>query len=155
MMKVFDSDYSLNEIEMLLGEKMEEAYRNTQEEECKIIDSFDLSYEDYCYLLLKLKGLITYGRGVELMERYKISVVTALVYSIRYSAKENVYEKIKMFIEKLPQHQLRYALDMLVDVVEEYALCSYEQCKGQLDHLFEVLASQAGEDAAYYMSYVG
>ena len=155
MMKVFASDYSLNEIELLLEEKMEEAYKNTREEECKIINNFNLSYEDYCYLLLKLKGLVTYGRGVELLERYKISVVTVLVYAIRYGKKETVYEKIKTFIKKLPQHQLRYALDMFADVVEEYALCSYEHCKGQLDRLFEVLAAQAGEDTTYYMSYVG
>lgn len=154
-MKVFDSDYSLHKIEVLLEEKMEEAYRIKQEEESKIIDSFNLSYEDYCYLILKLKGMTAYGKTLELIQRYKISLITALVYSIRYGTKENVYKKVKMFIKKMPQHQLRYALDMFGDVVEEYAIYNYEQYKGHLDYLFEALAIQAGEDTTYYMSYVG
>lgn len=155
VMKVFDLDYSLNEIERLLEEKMEQAYQNMTEEESKMIDSFDLSYEDYCYLLLKLKGLITYGTELELIEKYKISVVTALVYAIRYGKKENVYQKITAFIQKLPQHQLRYTIGLFANVAEEYALGSYKQCKGQLEHLFDILAAQAGENRTYYMSYVG
>lgn len=154
-MKVFDSDYSLSEIEILLEEKMEQAYQHMTEEESKIIDSFDLSYEDYCYLLLKLKGLITYGTDLELMEKYKISVVTALVYAIRYGKRENVYQRIRTFIQKLPQHQLRYTVGLFANVAEEYALGSYKQCKGQLEHLFEILAEQAGENTTYYMPCVG
>ena len=85
-MNILDADFTLYEIEQTLEERF-----RMEEKMLRTIGDLDLSYEDYKYLVLKLKGISKYMTRIEVFEQYKLSIITALVFSIRYEKKTAFY----------------------------------------------------------------
>ena len=146
-MKIFENAISLAEIERLLEEKIivEEPKRNKKESRrVTILGSLGLTYEDYRYLLLKLKGVKKYGNILGVMERYRLSLLTAMVFAIRNGEEDGSYQMLKEEFLNLPQHQIRQSLLICQEAFEEYAIHSFGMDMNHFEGVYQALAIHAG-----------
>lgn len=155
-MKLFENAISLAQIERLLEEKIEvqENKRNKKETRyITILGSLGLTYEDYRYLLLKLKGVKKYGNMLGVMERYKLSLLTAMVFAIRNGEEDDSYRMLKEEFLNLPQHQIRQSLMICQDAFEEYAIHSFGMDMSRFEGIYQALEIHAGvnEGVMYYV----
>lgn len=158
ILKIFDSALSLLEIEDLLEEKIALEYTSSVKKgitEYFMMNRVNLNYEDYRYLLFKLKGLTRYENNVDIMGRYKLSIIIAMVFTIRNHQEEGTYEKLKERFLRLPQHQLRQYLTICKEAFDEYAIHSFGLNLDSFDGMYEALSMHAGVNQEYVVSYVG
>lgn len=139
-LKIFDAASSLLEIEDLLEERLE----SKETKENLVSGKLDLNYEDYRYLLFKLKGLARHKNEIEILERYRLSIITAMIFTIRNEKPEESYEYLKELFLSLPQHQLRQYLNICKEAFDEYALHSFEMNFYNFDAFYQVLTIHAG-----------
>jgi hypothetical protein len=139
-MKILDASLSLSEMETVL----EHAILN-DENDIRIIGDLELSYEDYKCLALKLKGITKYKENIELFDRYKLCAVVAWVFALRYEKEDKIdHTLVKRLLGNLPQHQLRYVLNLFTTTFSDYGLDDYEVDTNSLDGFFVVAAIHAG-----------
>lgn len=138
-MNILDADFTLYQIEQTLEERFK-----TEEKMLRTIGDLDLSYEDYKYLTLKLKGISKYITRIEVFEQYKLSIITALVFSIRYEEKKaSAYELIRNGLLNLQQHQLRFFIRISTNVFLELGLSTYGVEMNSIDDILEVITIHA------------
>lgn len=139
-MNILDADLTLLELEELLELEM----RN-EEKDIRIIGDLDLSYEDYKYMILRLKGLTKYRWNMEVFEKYKLCIITSWVFTLRYETDKNfMYDKVKRLLNGLQQHHLRYCIKMCASAFEEYGIETYGIDTQTLEGIFELSAIHAG-----------
>ncbi len=138
-MNILDADFTLYQIEQTLEERFK-----TEEKMLRTIGDLDLTYEDYKYLVLKLKGISKYITRIEVFEQYKLSIITALVFSVKYEKnKKSIYQSIRKGLNKLQQHQLRFVIRISTDVFYELGLSTYGVRMNSIDDLLEVVTIHA------------
>ena len=139
-MNLLDADLTLLEIEKLLEGEIKNEQKNL-----RIIGDLDLSYEDYKYMILRLKGLTKYKWNIEVFERYKLSILTTWIFTLRYEAdKSYLYDKVKEILNSLQQHHMRYCIQTCAAAFEEYGIETYGIDIYSLEGIFEVSAIHAG-----------
>ena len=138
-MNILDADFSLLDIE----HRLEEIFK-ANEKTLRTIGDLDITYEDYKYLILKLKGLTKYITRIEVLEQYKLSIVTALVFAVRYEHDlEGVYHSMLDLIGHFQQHHVRYIMRICLNVFYELGLSTYGIHCCSLDDVFEVISIHA------------
>lgn len=114
-MKILDSVLSLEQMEDILEKELER-----QKHSIRIFGDLDLSYEDYKCLSLKFRGIYRYPGSIEILENFKLSLLTAWIFSLRYEKEEISYYNIKKVLLKLPQYMQRKFISMCSETFEEY-----------------------------------
>lgn len=139
-MNVLDADFTLYEIELTLERRL-----RAEEKGIRTIGDLNLSYEDYKYLVLKVKGLTKYITRIEVFEQYKLSIVTALVYTMRYEEEiTETYSEVRKIVDQLQQHHVRYCIRLCANTFYELGLSTYGVQMNTLDDLIEVVMIHAG-----------
>ncbi|MDO5520677.1 MAG: hypothetical protein Q4G58_09315 [bacterium] len=138
-MNILDADFTLYQIEQTLEERFK-----TDEKMLRTIGDLDLTYEDYKYLVLKLKGISKYITKIEVFEQYKLSIITAMVFSVRYEkSTKSIYQQIRKTLNKLQQHQLRFVIRVTTNVFYELGLSTYGVEMNTINDILEVIAIHA------------
>lgn len=138
-MNILDADFTLYQIEQTLEERFK-----TDEKMLRTIGDLDLTYEDYKYLVLKLKGISKYITKIEVFEQYKLSIITALVFSIKYeNTSKSLYQTIRKTLNKLQQHQIRFFIRISTNVFDELGLSTYGVQMNSISDILEVVAIHA------------
>lgn len=138
-MNLFDADFTLYEIEQTLEEKFK-----AEEKTVRTIGDLDLSFEDYKYLVFKLKGLTKYITRIEVFEQYKISIVTALVFAVRYEEDTKaMYKELRKFLRQFQQHHVRYCIRICMNAFCELGLSMYGSKFNSVEDVFEVVSIHA------------
>lgn len=138
-MRFFCADVTLYEMEQQLEHKF---YNDNHK--IRTIGDLNLSYEDYKYLNFKLKGILHYISKVEVVEQYKLCIVTTLVFAIRYE--KNVTPTLKyyeQFMNQFQQHQFRFCIHVITDAFHEMGLSTYGIRINSSKELLELLAIHA------------
>lgn len=139
-MNILDADFTLYEIEQTLEYQL-----RVEDERIRTIGDLNITYEDYRYLTLKLKGLTKYITRIDIIEQYKLSIVTAMVFSIRYEKElEYCYQQIRNCLNKLQQHHLRYCIRICSDTFYELGLSTYGLSLNSIEDVLEVITMHAG-----------
>lgn len=138
-MKILDSVLSLEQMEDILEKELER-----QKHSIRIFGDLDLSYEDYKCLSLKFRGIYRYPGSIEILENFKLSLLTAWIFSLRYEKEEISYYNIKKVLLKLPQYMQRKFISMCSETFEEYELFTYTIHVSNLKDLCSVIAIHAG-----------
>lgn len=138
-MKILDADFTLYDIEQTLEEKF-----STENKTLRTIGDLDLSYEDYKYLVFRLKGLTKYITRTEVFEQYKLSIVTAFVFAITYEEDtKKVYKEIGRLLKQFQQHQVRYYIRICMNVFFGLGLSTFGNGVTSIDDVFEVAVLHA------------
>lgn len=139
-MNILDADLTLYEIE----HRLEETFR-AEENVIHTIGDLELSYEDYKYLILKIKGLTKYITRVEVFQQYKLSILTAMVFSVRYGGDiRGVYHSILDVLTHFQQHHVRYVMRICQNVFYDFGLPIYGirfSSVGDVFHLITIHAN--------------
>lgn len=139
-MNLFEANFTLLDIERTLEEEL-----RANEKRARTIGDLELTYEDYKYLTFKLQGLTRYLSKIEVIERYNLCIVTALVFGLRYDKDKNlVYNRVKDILEHIQQHQLRYYIKICMVTFYELGFSTYGVDLRNIDDIFEVSLIHAG-----------
>ncbi len=139
-MNLLQTPLTLLEIERLLEKEL----RN-EEKDYRIIGDLDLSYEEYCFLTLKAKGLQRYENNLVMLEKYRFVVLVSWVFSMRYANIEKVnYETMYREINNLQQHIMRKTISIIAGTFEEYGIYTYGLDIYSLEGLFELIGIHSG-----------
>lgn len=139
-MNLLQTPLTLLEIERLLETEL----RN-EEKDYRIIGDLDLTYEEYCFLTLKAKGLQRYENNLVVLEKYRFVVLVLWVFSMRYANIEKVnYETMYRKINKLQQHIMRKTISIIAGTFEEYGIYTYGLDIYSLEGLFELIGIHSG-----------
>lgn len=140
-MSILNTSLSLNQIEKELERQLEKPENNI-----RILGDMDFSYEDYQYLLLKIRGLGAYGRTLEILENCRLSILTLLVFGLRMEkGKRNCFMKLREEMDGLEQHRIRKYAQMMLEAFEEYGLNMFGiKTTGTMDDFLELLVVHTG-----------
>jgi len=116
-MNIFNTSQTLYQVERVLEQQLKLPKNNV-----RILGDLPVSYEDYRYLLLKLRGLKRYWGDIRGLENFRLSVLTLWAFSLRYEKTEQGYQRIKSQLLGVPQHHTRVYINMLLNAFYEYEL---------------------------------
>lgn len=120
-MRMFQKDQTLNQIEQYL-----ESLLNQEDETIRYIGDFDLSYEDYKFLIKRLNGLDNFQGEIALLERYKVSILTAWIFGLRYHTDVRyTYGNLVAAFALVPQYLRRQLTSIYANVFEDNNLLKY------------------------------
>lgn len=129
---------TLHDMEKLFDHELRQ-----EEREMRSVCDLDLSLNDYLYLRKKVKAALRARNCVEAYEKYKLCVVTALAFSYRYEKEDGApCDWMGHCIATLPQHKMRYCLDQLSTVFDEYGMYLHGNGNCNLERLCELLSEQ-------------
>lgn len=138
-MRLFSADVTLYEMEQQLEHRF-----YSDNHKIRTIGDLNLTYEDYKYLNFKLKGILHYISRVEVVEQYKLCIVTTLVFAIQYE--KNITPTLKyfeQFMNQFQQHQFRFCMHAITDTFHELGLSTYGIRINSSKELLELLAIHA------------
>jgi hypothetical protein len=127
-----------------IEERLEEEFLNSKKY-LRIIGDIDLSSDDYKYLILKIKGLTRFSANISICETYKLSLLTACVFSIKKEQEnQGSIESLRTMYRALPQHHMRYFRRLCKSTLEEYGMSTFQMDTRHFDGLFSILLAHAG-----------
>lgn len=139
-MNLLHTPLTLLEIERLLEKELRD-----EEKDYRIIGDLELTYEEYCFLTLKAKGLKRYENNLVMIEKYRFVVLVSWVFSMRYSNNEKVnHETMYSRINNLQQHIMRKTINIIAGTFEEYGIYTYGLDIYSLEGLFELIGIHSG-----------
>lgn len=138
-MNLLQTPLTLLEIERLLEKELRDEEKNY-----RIIGDLELTYEEYCFLILKAKGLQRYENNLDMIEKYRFVVLVSWVFSMRYSNEKVNYETMYSDINKLQQHIMRKTISIIAGTFEEYGIYTYGLDIYSLEGLFELIGIHSG-----------
>lgn len=140
-MGIFNTSLSLHQIEEILVAQLKNKKNNI-----RILGDMDLSYEDYCYLLLKIRGLEQYRECLEIFEEFRLSVLISWIFSMRLEKNEyNGYKRVKEQMNAMKQHHIRAYVNIMLNVFDEYEINTYKMVQeGTIDDLMALLVVHTG-----------
>lgn len=145
-MKLLQNPLTLFEIEKLLENELRDGKKNY-----RIIGDLDLTYEEYCFLELKSRGLKQYRDNLQFLEKYRLVILVTWVFGLRYATVDKSgYYQIREDIGKLKQYVVRKTLSIIGEAFDENALNTFGEDVSTLDGLFTIIGIHAGiPDNAY------
>ncbi|WP_310604993.1 hypothetical protein [Anaerosporobacter sp.] len=139
-MNLLQTPLTLLEIEQLLEKELRDETKGY-----RIIGDLELTYEEYCFLELKAKGLKRYGNDLTIMEKYRFVVLVSWVFSMRYGNLDKVNcGMINDKINKLPQHIMRKTIHVVAQTFEDYGINTYGLDIYSTEGLFALIGIHAG-----------
>lgn len=138
-MNLLQTPLTLLEIERLLEKELRDEEKNY-----RIIGDLELTYEEYCFLILKAKGLQRYENNLVMLEKYRFVVLVSWVFSMRYANEKVSYDTMYIEINKLQQHIMRKTIGILAGTFEEYGIYTYGLDIYSLEGLFELIGIHSG-----------
>lgn len=139
-MNLLQTPLTLLEIERLLEKELRD-----EEKDYRIIGDLELTYEEYCFLSLKAKGLQRYENDLAITEKYRFVTLVAWVFSMRYANIEKAsYEAMYIKVNKLQQHTIRKTIHVIAGTFEEYGINTYGLDIYSLEGLFALIGIHAG-----------
>ncbi|WP_167958315.1 hypothetical protein [Anaerosporobacter faecicola] len=139
-MNLLQKPLSLLEIE----EMLENEFRDDQKG-IRIIGDLDLTYEDYCFLELKAKGLQRYSNNMVMVEKYRFVVLTTWVFALRYGNLDKInMAKVSKKFTSLQQHIMRKSIHIISETFDEFGLNTYGQNTYTLEGLLTAIGLHAG-----------
>ena len=141
MMDILNTSMTLGEIEEVLAEQLKDSENNI-----RILGDLKISYEDYCYLLLKIRGLEQYHEKLELMEKYRLSVLVSWVIGLRFEKSEaKGCNRIKNQLLGMEQHHVRSYIASMLNTFDEYGLNTFQMTENaSVEDLLELLVVHTG-----------
>lgn len=140
-MGIFNTSLSLHQIEEKLAAQLKDKKNNI-----RILGDMDLSYEDYYYLLLKIRGLEQYREHLEIFEEFRLSVLISWIFAMRLEKNEyNSYKRIMEQMAGMKQHHIRTYVSMMLNAFDEYEINTYKMVEeGTLENLMGLLVVHTG-----------
>lgn len=139
-MNLLQTPLTLLEIERLLEKELRD-----EEKDYRIIGDLELTYEEYCFLSLKAKGLQRYENDLAITEKYRFVTLVAWVFSMRYANIDKAsYEAMYIKVNKLQQHMMRKTIHVIAGTFEEYGINTYGLDIYSLEGLFALIGIHAG-----------
>ena len=139
-MNLLQTPLTLLEIERLLEKEIRD-----EEKDYRIIGDLELTYEEYCFLSLKAKGLQRYENDLVMIEKYRFVTLISWVFSMRYANIEKVnYETMYNKVNKLQQHTMRKTIHIIAGTFEEYGINTYGLDIYSLEGLFALIGIHSG-----------
>ena len=144
-MKVLKERYSLYDIE----EKLEWEFSGNKK--IRIIGDINFDYEDYKFLMEKLKALRPYTGDIEVLMKYRLSQITSWIFYMRYADPSKIYiDDYDMAVKNVPQHVVGHYLQMYSDAFCEYGFGTAAIDDLSVQGLFQIIALQAGMSEEEY-----
>lgn len=144
-MKVFKERYSLYDIE----EKLEWEYSGNKK--IRIVGDINIDYDDYRFLMDKLRAIQPHVGNLEVMMKYRLSQITSWIFYLRYEDPSRIYiSDYHMIMKHIPQHVEKHYLQMYSDAFCEYGFATAAINDLTLQGLFAVVALQAGMSREEY-----
>lgn len=139
-MNLLQTPLTLLEIERLLEKELRD-----EEKDYRIIGDLELTYEEYCFLSLKAKGLQRYENDLAIIEKYRFVTLVTWVFSMRYAnIEKESYEAMYNKVNKLQQHTMRKTIHVIAGTFEEYGINTYGLDIYSLEGLFALVGIHAG-----------
>lgn len=139
-MNLLQTPLTLLEIERLLEKELRD-----EEKDYRIIGDLELTYEEYCFLSLKAKGLQRYENDLAIIEKYRFVTLVTWVFSMRYAnIEKESYEAMHNKVNKLQQHTMRKTIHVIAGTFEEYGINTYGLDIYSLEGLFALIGIHAG-----------
>lgn len=139
-MNLLQTPLTLLEIERLFERELRD-----EEKGYRIIGDLELTYEEYCFLTLKAKGLQRYENDLVMIEKYRFVLLVSWVFSMRYGNIDKTnYETMYNKINKLQQHIMRKTINIMAGTFEEYGINTYGLDIYSLEGLFALIGIHAG-----------
>lgn len=139
-MNLLQTPLTLLEIERLLEKELRD-----EEKDYRIIGDLELTYEEYCFLSLKAKGLQRYENDLAITEKYRFVTLVTWVFSMRYANIEKAsHEAMYNKVNKLQQHTMRKTIHVIAGTFEEYGINTYGLDIYSLEGLFALIGIHAG-----------
>lgn len=128
---------SLMEMDATLDRMLEKSSKSA-----RIITDLPLTMEDIQELLNKLAVI---QHDMELVERYRISIVTAWAYALRYeNLKKDDYRSIVEKLDQIPQYSIRRFFEICGAVFADYGLVMYYSEIQRKEELYTMITVHAG-----------
>lgn len=138
-MNLLQTPLTLLEIERLLEKELRD-----EEKDYRIIGDLELTYEEYCFLTLKAKGLKRYENNLAMIEKYRFVALVSWVFSMRYSNEKVNYKTMYSDVNNLQQHIMRKTISIIAGTFEEYGIYTYGLDIYSLEGLFELIGIHSG-----------
>lgn len=140
-MRMLNTSLSLNQIEEELERQLREPKNYI-----RILGDLELSMEDYQYLLFKIRGLKKYQDHPEFFERFRLSILTLWIFTLRMKkGGQSHCKQIREELQKMNQYHVRRYVTMMLDAFGEYGLNVFGMSgEGTVDGLLELLVIHTG-----------
>lgn len=139
-MYLLQTPLTLLEIEHLLERELMD-----EEKGLRLVSDLNLTYEEYCFLSLKAKGLQRYENDLVMLEKYKFVVLVLWVFSLQYGNLEKIkYSKIRDKINNLQQHIMRKTVTIIAETFDENGINTYGKDIYTLEGLLSLIGIHAG-----------
>lgn len=139
-MNLLQTPLTLLEIEHLLERELRNDDKNY-----RIVGDLGLTYEDYCFLSLKAKGLKKYENNLDMLEEYRVVILVSWVFALRYASPEKVTREVMYNkINSMQQHAMRKTITMLAETLEEYGVNTFGKDIYSIEGLLTVIGIHAG-----------
>lgn len=138
-MYLLQTPLTLLEIEHLLERELMD-----EEKGFRLVSDLNLTYEEYCFLSLKAKGLQRYENDLVMLEKYKFVVLVLWVFSLQYGNIEKIkYSKICDKINNLQQHIMRKTVTIIAETFDENGINTYGKDIYTLEGLLSLIGIHA------------
>lgn len=119
MENLFNNNTTLTDAQNILEKYFQNTYENHQIVKCVPMTVFDTEH------LLNLFERVS-DDNIELYDRLNLAIIVAWVFALKYNISKTNFKKTFMKdISLLPQHHIRYYIDVLGSTFEEFGICTY------------------------------
>lgn len=139
-MYLLQTPLTLLEIEHLLERELTDEGKGL-----RIVSDLNLTYEEYCFLSLKTKGLQRYENDLVMLEKYRFAILVSWVFSLQYGNLEKVnYSNMCRKISNLQQHIMRKTINIIAETFDENGINTYGKDTSTMEGLFSLIGIHAG-----------
>lgn len=139
-MYLLQTPLTLLEIEHLLEREL-----TSEGKDIRIVSDLNLTYEEYCFLSLKAKGLQRYENNLVMLEKYKFVILVSWVFSLQYGSLEKVkYSNMCSKFSNLQQHIMRKTINIIAETFDENGINTYDKDTYTMEGLFSLIGIHAG-----------
>jgi hypothetical protein len=139
-MNLLQTPLTLLEIEHLLERELMD-----EEKGIRLISDLNLTYEEYCFLSLKAKGLMKYENNLVMLEKYRFVILVTWVFSLQYGNLEKVkYKNMWNKFSSLQQHVLRKTINVIAETFDENGINTFGKDTYTMEGLFSLIGIHAG-----------
>ena len=138
-MRFFYAEATLYEMELELEHQFFE-----ENHKLRTLGDLNITSEDYRYLNFRIQGIMKYITKVEVMEQYRLCILTAMVFAVQYERDAGfVLRKYEEKMEQFQQHQYGFCMHMFADTFYDLGLSTYGIGIDSTKELMEVVIMNA------------
>ena len=138
MMNLLNPTMSLYDIESVL----EHYCLSTLDSNVIITRSIPLSWEDYALMHNLILNFVNMTGDVSAYSGFQLTLLVTWVMGEKYTG-HSLRGEVFSGISKLPQHHLRYYIDMFVSTFNEYYIETFDEDYDSLDGICKIVSRHA------------